>query len=232
MGSREGRSARPPVFIFDFGGVVLKWKNNNPIFDDIADRYQVPRAEMRRALELGIGRLETGDVTIRALLTEVLGQFGKRLRRGDSAEELWTAPFARQAKLRLGMVRLVESLRRRGYKVFLFSNTSLPHARFLRKVGWDKPFDGFLSSCELRSMKPAGTAFARALERINAAPSDVVFIDDREDNVRGAKEYGIRWAFRFTTLAQLRKDIATVTSALPTADERTPGSRDAARDRR
>jgi hypothetical protein len=31
MGLTERGRGRRPVFVFDFGGVVIKWKNNNPI---------------------------------------------------------------------------------------------------------------------------------------------------------------------------------------------------------
>jgi HAD superfamily hydrolase (TIGR01509 family) len=208
MRSTERSPAKSPVFIFDFGGVVIKWRNNNPIFDYVADRYGVPRVEMRRAFELALPRLETGEVSMRDFLEEVLGRFGKSLRKGDSPDALWTLPFERLVKFRKGTVDLVRSLRRRGYRVYLFSNTSAPHVRLLRRRKWDRLFDGFLSSCELRSMKPSATAFGRALAEIGAVPSEVVFIDDKEENVKGAKDFGIRWAFRFTTVARLRREIA------------------------
>ena len=166
MRSTESSPAKSPVFIFDFGGVVIKWRNNNPIFDYIADRYGIPRLEMRRAFELALPRLETGEVSMRDFLEEVLGQFGKSVRKGDSPDGLWTLPFERLVKFRKGTVELVRSLRRRGYRVYLFSNTSLPHVRLLRRKKWDRLFDGFLSSCELRSMKPSATAFRRALAEI------------------------------------------------------------------
>jgi putative hydrolase of the HAD superfamily len=212
--------AKSPVFIFDFGGVVIKWKNNNPIFDYIADRYGLPRAEMRRAFELALPRLETGEVSMRDFLEEVLGEFGKSLRKGDSPDELWALPFERLVKFRKGTVELVRSLRRRGYRVYLFSNTSRPHAELVRRKGWDRLFDRFLSSCELRCMKPSATAFGRVLAEIGAKPSEVVFIDDKEENVEGAKDFGIRWAFRFTSLARLRRDIAPLTA--PTREHTRP----------
>jgi putative hydrolase of the HAD superfamily len=209
---RDKSRAKSVVFIFDFGGVVIKWRDNYPIYDYVADRYGIPRAKLRRVFDLALPGIETGEVSMREFFTEALGLFGKRLRRGDSPEELWTLPFERLAKLRVGTVRLVASLREKGYKVFLFSNTSPPHARFLKRVGWDRFFDGFLSSCELGSMKPAPTAYARALAKIGATPSHVAFIDDKERNVRGAKEFGIRWSFKYTSLARLKKDVAAVLS--------------------
>jgi HAD superfamily hydrolase (TIGR01509 family) len=210
MGQGKPRCEKPPVFVFDFGGVVIKWKDNYPIYDYVADRYEIPRAKMRRVFDLALPRLESGDVSIREFLADGLGPFGKHLREGDSPEELWTSPFERLAKLRVGTVRLVESLRKSGHRVFLFSNTSIPHVRFLKRIGWDRLFDGVLYSCELGSLKPAPTAYARALSRIGATPSQVVFVDDKEKNVRGARKFGIRWAFRFTSLAELKRDIRRV----------------------
>jgi putative hydrolase of the HAD superfamily len=217
----KGRGpARRPVFVFDFGGVVIKWKDNNPIYDYIADRYGIPRAEMRHVFELALPRLETGDVSMPEFLEEALGRFGKRLRRGDSPDGLWTLPFERLVKFRVGSVELVRSLRRRGYLVYLFSNTSPPHARLVRQKGWDRLFDGFVASCELRSMKPSASAFGRALAEIGANSSDVVFIDDKEENVKGAKDFGIRWAFRFTSLARLRREISPLTGEPRAGDSR------------
>jgi putative hydrolase of the HAD superfamily len=204
-----------PVFVFDFGGVMIKWKNNNPIYDSIAERYGISRTKLRRVFDRALPRLEAGEISMRGFLVEALGEFGKSLRKGDPPEELWTEPFARLVRPRLGTVALVRSLRKKGYQVYLFSNTSLPHARFLRKTEWDRLFDGILTSCELRSCKPSATAFRRALKRIKAAPSEVVFIDDKEENVRGAKESGILRALRFTSTAALRRDLATLLSSPP-----------------
>ena len=204
-----------PVFIFDFGGVMIKWKNNTPIYDSIAERYRIPRTKLRRAFDIALPRLEAGEISIRDFLAEVLGEFGKSLRKGDSAGALWTEPFARLAKPRAGTVALVNSLRSEGHQVYLFSNTSLPHARLLRRTGWDRLFDAILTSCELRACKPSAAAFRRALERIKAVPSEVVFVDDKEENVQGAKEFGIHRALRFTSVGALKRDVAALLSSLP-----------------
>jgi putative hydrolase of the HAD superfamily len=217
-------ASRPadPVFIFDFGGVVIIWKNNHPIFDYIAKRYGISRLKMRSVFDLALPKLETGQVSMREFLEDALGRFGKKLRPGDSPDQLWTKPFARLVKIRIGTIKIVESLRERGFRVILFSNTSLPHVRFLKEIGWDRFFDGFISSCELGSMKPDAAAFAGALEAVHADPSQVVFIDDKESNVRGAKEFGIRWTFKFTSVAQLKKDISSVMMTALPISERSP----------
>jgi len=220
-----------PVFVFDFGGVMIKWKNNYPIYDSIAERYGIPKTKLRRVLDLDLPRLEAGEVSIRGYLTEGLARFEMRLRRGDLAEELWTEPFARLVRPRAGTVRLVESLRRDGYRVYLFSNTSMPHVRFLKRSGWDGLFDGILTSCELGSCKPRPTAFRRALEKIGAAPSDVVFVDDKEENVIGAKEFGVRWGLRFTSTKALKREVAALLSTSPKARPKVDSSSSSRRGR-
>ena len=208
----SGRSTKKPVFVFDFGGVVIKWKNNYPIYDYVADRYGIPRAKLRTVFEESLPKLEAGDVSMRDYLEEALGKFGKRLRKGDSPDELWTLPFERLVRFRVGTVSLVKALRKSGYLVYLFSNTSLPHAKFLKRMGWDKLFDGFLSSCELHAIKPSPAAFERALASIGVKASEVVFIDDKEANVKGAKDFGMRWSFRFVSVERLKSDIAPLMS--------------------
>jgi len=210
---RELSRVKLPVFIFDFGGVVIKWKSNDPIFDGIAERYAVPREELRRYFEAQLPELEAGDISMREFLVRALAKFGKQLRRGDSPDWLWTEPFERLVKFRSGTVKVIESLRRRGYKVYLFSNTSLPHVRFLKRMGWDRMVDGFLTSCELGSTKPSPEAFERALGVIGVDRSRVVFIDDKRENVEGAKRFGMGWALWFTSLRRLKEDIAPIVGA-------------------
>src|SRR5579863_8808169 len=100
MRSKGGGDAKRPVFVFDFGGVVIKWKNNNPIFDSIAERYGTPRNEMRKVLVESLPRLEADEISMRDYLEEALGTFGKRLRNEDSPDELWVEPFERLVKFR------------------------------------------------------------------------------------------------------------------------------------
>ena len=207
MRSTGGSGAASPVFIFDFGGVVIKWKNNNPIFDSIAERYFIPRDEMRRVFEASLLRLESGELSMKDYLEESLAVFGKKPRKGDSPDDLWTRPFEKLVAFRQGTLKIVEALRKKGFRVYLFSNTSPPHAKLLRQKKWDKLFDGFLSSCELGEVKPEAEAFRRVVASIGSPPSEVVFIDDKEENVKGALSFGIRWAFKFTTLQQLRRDL-------------------------
>ena len=53
-------------------------------------------------------------------------------------------------------------------------------------------FDGFLSSCWLGLRKPSPLIFQRALHIVQAAPAQVLFVDDRAQNLRPAERFGMR----------------------------------------
>jgi len=87
------------------------------------------------------------------------------------------------------------------------SNTCLPHLKVMRENGWPHLFDGFFTSCELGVVKPHRDAYLAVLRAVGAEPSQTVFVDDREENVIGAKLAGIRWPIRYRSIEQLKQDI-------------------------
>ena len=195
------------VFVFDLGGVVIKWRSNDPIYRYIAKRYDVPYATMKRTLIGNLLKVESGEISTEEFVQEGLSRVGRRLRTGDSGKELWLRPFAQSAKVRLGVASLVATLRKRGYRAYGLSNISPPHLALGRARGWTNLFDGFFASYELGCVKPQAEIFEKVLGAIGASPDQVVFIDDTPACIRGAEEFGIRRAIRFQSIPQLKKDI-------------------------
>jgi glucose-1-phosphatase len=64
-----------------------------------------------------------------------------------------------------------------------------------------------LFSATTRATKPSPTAYAAALAVLGAAPADVLFVDDSESNVDGARRMGIATA-HFTSAESLRSELA------------------------
>jgi len=89
-------------------------------------------------------------------------------------------------------VALVHALRAAGYGVHLGTNQERSRAAHMRTVlGYDELFDVSCYSCDLRFAKPSPEFFAEAVRRIGAAPSSVLFVDDSEKNVDGARTAGL-----------------------------------------
>ncbi|MBW3659104.1 MAG: HAD family phosphatase [Actinobacteria bacterium] len=64
-------------------------------------------------------------------------------------------------------------------------------------------FDDVHASCHLGVRKPEEAFFVRLLGRLDASADEVVFVDDREANVAGARAVGMR-AHRFEGASSLR----------------------------
>jgi glucose-1-phosphatase len=64
-----------------------------------------------------------------------------------------------------------------------------------------------LFSATIRVTKPSAAAFGAALAVLGAAPADVLFVDDSESNIEGARRMGIS-SVQFTSAESLRAELA------------------------
>ncbi|MFC7292536.1 HAD family hydrolase [Hirschia litorea] len=70
-----------------------------------------------------------------------------------------------------------------------------------------KVFEDVIISGAEKMVKPDPRIYALTLQRLgNPSPENVIFFDDRQDNIDAAKNAGMT-AFRFTDAAQMRKDL-------------------------
>lgn len=90
------------------------------------------------------------------------------------------------------------------FPLYVFSNTNPAHiAHFTpRHARLLSHFRGIFTSCEIGRRKPEPEAFARVAQLIGAAPSRLVFFDDLEENVAGARQAGLQ-AYRVTGAGQI-----------------------------
>jgi HAD superfamily hydrolase (TIGR01509 family) len=200
------RDSTRPVFIFDMGGVVIKWAGNGNIYRLIAKRYGVPFSKLAKAMEDRIPILESGKENSFTYLRKSLESVGKHVRAGENAYKLLAEPFERLVKPRLGTIQIINALRKKGLKVYGLSNTSTPHLRVMEQLGYSRLFDGFFASCKIRLIKPDVQAYGRVMKEIRATPDSVVFIDNKVENIRGAKRAGITHTILFRTVPQLRRE--------------------------
>jgi putative hydrolase of the HAD superfamily len=99
-----------------------------------------------------------------------------------------------------------------GSRLTLLSNA--PH--FLAHAVRDLPqlsfFDDMVFSCELGIAKPHPDAFARSLAAAGKHADEVIFIDDRDENIEAAEALGIRGAL-FVHAADLATSLELFSSS-------------------
>ena len=72
----------------------------------------------------------------------------------------------------------------------LLSNAPAPLASSVRAAGWTTALDVLVFSADLGLAKPDPRIYASADTAYKTAPADVVFFDDRADNVTAARAHG------------------------------------------
>ena len=115
-----------------------------------------------------------------------------------------------------GTEALLDDLTAAGHRLALLSNAPADFATWIMAHPVTDRFEYKLFSCFLRVTKPDPAAYTAALDRLDAEPGDVTFVDDKAENVASAAALGLR-AIRFTTPAAARDALAALglTGVLP-----------------
>jgi putative hydrolase of the HAD superfamily len=138
-------------------------------------------------------------------------QVGRGLRRefsGAEISELIRLDRASWLRLQAGTVALIEDLAAAGHPLALLSNAPDELADAITGLPIAAHFGHLIFSCQLKLAKPDPRCYNRALARLGAGPDDVVFIDDRAENVAAAAEMGLS-SVHFTTPAETRAAVAS-----------------------
>ena len=96
-------------------------------------------------------------------------------------------------KANLETIALARQLRSSGMPTALLSNMQPDMLAFVRgKHTWLKEFEVRLFSCEVGEAKPEPGIFLHAAHLLQLQPEDCLFVDDREENLAGARRVGMQ----------------------------------------
>jgi putative hydrolase of the HAD superfamily len=88
---------------------------------------------------------------------------------------------------------LAQHVRGQGLRTAMLTNMSIELADCIRRVRpLEHWFDAVVVSAEVRRVKPDPEIYRLCLARVDAAPGEALFVDDRPENVSAAAELGMR----------------------------------------
>jgi putative hydrolase of the HAD superfamily len=137
-------------------------------------------------------------------------QVGRSLGRGFSEaeiSELIRLDRASWLRMQAGTVALIEDLAAAGLPLALLSNAPGELAEAISALPVAAYFGHLLFSCQLKLAKPDPECYNRALARLRASAQDVIFIDDRAENVAAAAALGLS-SVHFTSPDEARAAVA------------------------
>lgn len=204
-GAARDIAARQPVeaVVFDVGGVLIDWDPRHlyrKLFDDDAamEHFLTEVCSQTWNEQADAGR-PTAEIT------------AELCRDHPDKRPLIESYYARFSEMIGGAfddsVAIVERLHGQGTPLFVLSNFSaetFPLAR--RQFPFFDRFSGLVISGEEGMKKPDRRIYDRLIERFDLAPARTLFIDDRDDNARAARDAGWQ-ALRFTSAGQLARDL-------------------------
>lgn len=190
----------PQAIYFDLGNVLLGFSHER-MCGQIAEVAGVPAEAIRKAL-FGYGgtdsaqwRYETGELDTDGYYAHFCEQTQTRpdRRRLEHAacDIFWPIE---------PMLALVQRLAEAGNRLGLLSNINSLHWQFVSDGRFPvlhaadargDPFQWAVLSFQARAMKPDRAIYEAAVRRTGAAAGHVLFIDDRAENVAGAKAAGL-----------------------------------------
>lgn len=184
------KNANIRAIIFDMGGVLMRTEDAQPRLE-LAKRFGMTRQELENAVfnhpaaqqaERGLLAIEEAWKAIAqsmGLPTAEVPAFRKQFFGGDRVD--------------FTLIDFIQKLRGR-FRTALLSNTwivDMP-AYLAEDLQIPDTFDVVISSAKYQVAKPDPAIFRLALEALECAPDEAVFVDDFEANITAAAMLGIQ----------------------------------------
>lgn len=178
----------PRAVVFDIGNVLLEWQPER-FFDSVmpvADRARMFAEVDLHAMNDGIDRGDDFRGAVYAL-ADRHPEWAPQIR-------LWHDRWLDIAQPEIpGSVHLLRALRRKGIPVFALTNFGVETFALARRAyPFLEEFDRRYVSGALKVIKPDARIYEILEQDSGVAPADLLFTDDRTDNIAAARARGWR----------------------------------------
>jgi epoxide hydrolase-like predicted phosphatase len=194
--------AKINAVIFDWGGVLIE-DPAPALFKYCANALGVSAEQYVTAFDICINDFQTGAVTEKQFWTNMTKHLNAPMPKVNS---LWTEAFMATYRPRQEMFSLASRLRKAGCKTAILSNTEKPVVEIINKQKYDA-FDITVLSCLEGTAKPGRKIYDLTLDRLGIPAGQALFIDDKQENIEGAKQAGLQ-TILFKNTEKFKKDIA------------------------
>jgi putative hydrolase of the HAD superfamily len=180
------------VLMVDVDGVLVNGRprDGQHLFADLEADLGVPLDKLQAEFFAPHWEaIVTGRAHLMDRLAPVLARLAPTLQ-PERFLEYW---FENDSRIDEDVLAALRHYRAGGHRVFLATNQEHLRATYLMEtLGLAADVDGIFYSAALGDRKPGAAFFRLAAQGAGAAPGDIVFVDDAEANIEGARKAG--WA--------------------------------------
>jgi len=197
--------------IFDWGGVLID-DPRPALMRYCARALGVSEEDYTKAHNKFMDDFQKGSISEEQFWAKICAEL-KRPK--PQVRSLWGDAFRAAYSPRDDMFSVVGRLKKMGYKTALLSNAEVPTVWFFDELRYDM-FDVAVFSCAEGMAKPDRKIYEITVERLGLPPllsceskkgGRVVFIDDRPENINGAKEAGLN-TILFRNVEQVKNELS------------------------
>lgn len=190
------------AIIFDLGGVLFT-NGTKKFSEHLAQKYQIDVEKAKAILDKSdIGNAyRTGKITREEFWHAVKKEL-QLTEHIDVLEQGWIDVYVLIEETRDIILELAKK-----YKVYFLSDNVKERVEAIdKKYNFTKWFHGGVSSHEVGIRKPHPDIYKIALEQTGFSPEEVLFVDDKENNLTPGKDLGMS-TLLFESPEKLQKDL-------------------------
>jgi putative hydrolase of the HAD superfamily len=175
--------------VFDYGEVISRTPS-----PEVRERLEKLAGVDPEAFWASYGRhrgaLDGGSMTVVEYWQTVAAETGAAWP-FTLIHELWTIDYPSWLVPEPGTIEIIQALKAGGTRLAILSNAGFDFASPLRHSPVGSLFDSIFVSAEMNDLKPNASIYRSVLDELGITPADMVFIDNKAENVQGAQELGI-----------------------------------------
>jgi epoxide hydrolase-like predicted phosphatase len=184
------------AIIFDIGGVLMgseeSHSKNSGIHKYMADKLRIDLDSWFDAIDTSYAKSIEGKIDGKRALKIISKNLNTNPER---LAKLWLGAYKRFMKENKFLYKIAFSLKKNGYKIGILSDQWYLSEKALVLKKYSKKFDLVVVSCDVGVRKPDIKIYKILLKKIkkyNIKSEEVLFIDNREWNLKPARRLGIK----------------------------------------
>ncbi len=195
--TRDACEAPPELILFDLGGVLIELAGVTRMLQMTGNRFTVDELWRHWLRSPVVRAYETGRIATDRFAREIVEEF-----RIEISPEEYLAEFALWARAPYRGARTMLRALREKARLAALSNTNDIHwKRIEREMGLLGMFERTFASHRTGLLKPDAAAYSQVCDTMGVAAERVLFVDDTDINVAGARAVGMN-AYRARGFAE------------------------------
>ena len=184
------------LIVFDIGGTIIDF-GESIYYRYLSGKLHLPESRIRKVFDKLITESELDRISTSELLKTASQRLGVKVPDMD-----WWI-FRRLARINPDTTNIMRDLKKR-YKIVLLSNIGRSRFKETARHFLDTSlYSHAFVSYALKMRKPDRRIYKYVLNKMGVIPEEALFIDDRIENIRGARAVGMK-AIWFTNTKELK----------------------------